>query len=234
LKDKVSTKTQPLIKTKTKTKTFAIPKTEDFTDTKTMFATDVLTATQTQTKTLTQTKPQVATETATQTKTQPLTETLVETKLQTKPQTQTETELLTKPQTKIKTKIITEEPTKPPIKLRMPDGTLKILNESQVKSIIAWKQGIMYKMIWSPYYDDNNKYNSRKPIKGVRYYTGIESATKSAIARGIPPELIEKNMGIVRISFITPRGSNKPQLKFKSRRLSNKKRNSPSISIMRY
>ena len=91
------------------------------------------------------------------------------------------------------------------IRLPMPDGDVLTLTDEQAKSIIAWKQGIMYKMIWSPYGKDNI-YNSRKPLAGVKYYKGVGSASRSAIARGVPQETIKRDMGIVDIEITTAKG----------------------------
>jgi hypothetical protein len=67
----------------------------------------------------------------------------------------------------------------------------------------------MYKAIYEPY-GKKNIINSRKPIEGVKYYEGIGSAAKSAIARGIPPEVINRDMGIVDIKFTMDSKKKKP------------------------
>jgi hypothetical protein len=83
------------------------------------------------------------------------------------------------------------------IRLSLPDK-YKNLTDSQIASMIAWKQGIMYKAIYEPY-GQKDVINTRKPISDVPYLEGIGSAAKSAIARGIPPEVINRDMGVVDI-----------------------------------
>ena len=121
------------------------------------------------------------------------------------------------------------------------------LSQDQIKSIIAWKHGIMYKMIWYPYDKKENIYNSRKPIAGVKYLKGVGSASESAIARGVPPEVIKRTMGIVEITFTTAKGkkpvltyapspmvqSGRPTTKARPKARKSTKVASPSISTMR-
>jgi hypothetical protein len=68
--------------------------------------------------------------------------------------------------------------------------------------MVAWKQGIMYKALYEPY-GKANILNTRKPIEGVSYHKGVGSAAASAVARGIPPEVINRDMGIVDIKITT-------------------------------
>jgi hypothetical protein len=87
----------------------------------------------------------------------------------------------------------------PPIKIGGKDYKL---SEEQIGSMIAWKQGIMYKAIYPPY-GKKDIINSRKPIEGVKYYEGAGSAQRSALSKGLPPEVVKRKMGIVTIEFNT-------------------------------
>lgn len=56
----------------------------------------------------------------------------------------------------------------------------------------------MYKAIYHPY-GKHDEINTRQAIDGVPYLRDVGSAAKSAIVRGIPPEVINRDMGIVDI-----------------------------------
>ena len=71
-------------------------------------------------------------------------------------------------------------------------------------------------MIYPPYHQQDI-INTRKPIPGVKYYSGAKSAAKSITTiGGNVPVLIQRDMGIVDLRIRTPRGAKKPRLKFKS------------------
>lgn len=148
-----------------------------------------------------QTKTQTQTQLQTQAKLQTQTEPMTQLKTQTKLQTRLEPQLIAK--TGITNRI--SEPIIPKIRLSLPSG-YENLTDTQIMSMIAWKQGIMYKAIYQPY-GKNDIINTRKPINGVKYYKGVGSAAKSAIARGVPPEVINRDMGIVDIKITTKVGS---------------------------
>lgn len=138
---------------------------------------------------------------------------MVEAKLETMPElkTQLQAKLLAKTAVRIAERVKTRRPL--PFKLKLPDGTTLELTKEQYDGIIAWKQGWVYKMIYPPYGEDD-AVNSRKPIAGVQYAKGVGSAQKSAIAKGQPKEVVTRDMGVVDIKFVTPRGARKPKLKF--------------------
>lgn len=135
--------------------------------------------------------------------------------------------------TPIPTRIIIDGGT---VKIPKPDGSGSFeLTKKQWDSVIAWKQGFMYKMIWTPYGEDDI-YNSTKPISGVKYYEGIGSAAKSAVAKGIPPEVISRHMGIVTVQFKSSGVlDDKPKLVFKRRNVAkskSKRKPHASVSIL--
>lgn len=98
----------------------------------------------------------------------------------------------------------------------LPSGKKLSLTKKQWEGIIAWKQGIMYKMIYPPYGADDIV-NSRKTLAGVKYYSGAGSAYKSVIAKGgVVPREVLRDMGIMDLRFRTTRPtSKKPKLFYK-------------------
>jgi len=80
--------------------------------------------------------------------------------------------------------------------------------------MVGWKQGFIYKLIW-PNYGQNNITNTRKPIPGVPYHKGPESAYRSIVRLGgkVPPT-IRRDMGIMDLEIRTPKGG-KPKLIFR-------------------
>lgn len=119
-----------------------------------------------------------------------------------------------------------------PFRIPLPDGTTLKLTKKQWEGIIAWKQGFMYKMIYSPY-GKKNIVNSRKPLAGVKYFSGAGSAAKSIIAKGgVVPKVLLRDMGIMDIRFVTPKGGRKPKIHFK-RDIKQRTTVTPEISTMR-
>lgn len=173
LLNKTETALQNQIATKTATQTK--------TQTKTALATQTQTATQTATKTATQTATKTATKTATQTKTKlallPKLATTTALKTATQTATETPTRTTTKPATpkyiptpkitktptgKVPTGRTPEEPTgkkpkpkkpKPPPRLRLPGRKTEKeeWTRKEIKSAIAWKQGVTIIALKSPY-----------------------------------------------------------------------------------
>lgn len=118
----------------------------------------------------------------------------------------TVTRLITPPRTKIK---LTS-----PITVTLPDGSKHTLTPEEIAGVVGWKQGFIYRAIWPPY-GENNVTHSRKPILGIPYYKGAESAYRSIIRRGgkLPPT-IARDMGIMDVIIESSRYG-KPRLIFK-------------------
>lgn len=78
------------------------------------------------------------------------------------------------------------------------------LTDFEKESAIAWKQGIMFRMRYYPYRHEDMK-NTRKPIDGVKYYEGPESAYKSVkvLYPGIVPADMTFEMGLFKTNFKT-------------------------------
>jgi len=136
-----------------------------------------------------------------------------------------------KVKTAVKQAIRRVTPLRVKIPLKLPgDETLK-LTIKQYAGILAWKQGIMYKMIYPPY-GEKNIINSRKPIAGVKYSSGVGSAYKSIIAKGgTIPKVILRDLGIFDIRIVTPKGG-KPKLHYK-RDIKQRTRTTPGITGVR-
>ena len=102
-----------------------------------------------------------------------------------------------------------------PIILKGRDG--QPLTKEQLLGSMAWKQGIMYKL-WYPPFGQDDMINSRTPFPGVQNYSGFKSAYKSLIRRtpGVIPPEISRSMGMF---TTTIKGGDKaggqPQLVYK-------------------
>lgn len=209
--------------------------TRRITDTKQLTTTLVVTTTAIQNaiKAATQGATQVQIESQVKAALQPLTRILPATKLQTLTNTIVKTAAKTTAKTtpKVTPRIVPKlKIPVPPIPL--PGGGALELTREQLEGIIAWKQGIMYKMIYPPY-GQKQIVNSRKPLAGVHYYSGVGSALKSIIARGgrVPKEIL-RDMGIMDLRIVTPPGSRKPTIHFK-RDIYQRTRTTPQISTVR-
>lgn len=76
------------------------------------------------------------------------------------------------------------------------------LTDWQRESAVCWRQGVMYKMRYYPWRQEDI-INTRKPIEGVKYYEGPESAYKSVVQKypgRIPAEMSFK-MGVQTTTF---------------------------------
>jgi hypothetical protein len=116
------------------------------------------------------------------------------------------------PPTRLPPRIVAPRvPPKPPI-VRFEEAKKKLGDNI---GIIAWKQGFIYKLLYKPY-SQEDILNTRKPIEGVEYHTGIRSAYDSIIRRGgyVPP-IIRRSMGIYDIEISTMKDQRKPELRFR-------------------
>lgn len=91
------------------------------------------------------------------------------------------------------------------------------LTPEERSSIIAWKQGWCYKMIWKPY-GKEQRFNSRKPVEGVDYYKGKGSPQRSVVSFGIMPQKVGRDMGIQDVYFERTGSNKKPRMRFKADR----------------
>jgi len=119
---------------------------------------------------------------------------------------------------------------KPPI---LPKDRLSKLTKKQREGIIAWKQGFIYRLLYPPY-GVKDVIHSKKPLAGVKYYSGTKSAMKSIIAKHgyVPPEVL-RDMGIMDVIIRTPWGkTSKPKLYFK-RDIHQRTKTTPGISSIK-
>jgi len=174
-------------------------------------------------QTATQIKLQV--EQALQEQVQTVTQTQLKTDLQTELETipRIVTRLVTKVPPKVPVKVPGKVPPKtppktpprvpPPVVITLPDGSGQELTKEERRGAVGWKQGFMYKLIWPPY-GQNNIVNTRKPIKGIKYHTGPQSAYRSITKIGGKiPDTIKRDMGIMDITITTPK-TGKPSMRF--------------------
>ena len=246
LLSKVAAETEAIEETIQEIETFLKRKPATITETRTRTSTltrlNTKLATQVATLTALQTQLQLETQTQTQTQTQLQlalqTQTQTQLALQTALQTQTAlaTELATEvaTETELKTRPVVlrglpdmpklerpPEPTKPRKKIKPPflllNATGKELTSDELEGAVAWRQGIMYKLIYPPY-GKVNIINSRKPFPNMKIHTGADSAFKTLVQRGkgTLPKTIKRDMGIMDITIVTGVGrSKKPKMKFK-------------------
>lgn len=77
----------------------------------------------------------------------------------------------------------------------------KDVDEKQLEGMLAWKQGLFYVIHWKPFENEANAFWSREPIPGVKYFDGIGSAAKSAVALyGEIPKSVRIDMGIMDVT----------------------------------
>jgi len=74
------------------------------------------------------------------------------------------------------------------------------LTPNELEAAVAWKQGIMYKLIYPPY-GQGDILNSRHPFPGMHIHTGPNSAFETLIKtqRGRLPSTIVRDMGMMHI-----------------------------------
>jgi hypothetical protein len=181
----------------------------------------------TETNTNTQVQPKI--ETKTQTETNTNTQTNTGTKPQTKTQTKTETN--TKPTTETKPQISSGyNPPRPNSDInRPPNGKFKVpdivipkvnnpeyqysqLTTEQKNSKLAYKQGFIYIVRYSPYRDKIDVIYSRKPISGITYSKGIGSAQKSIVLNGSLPNDITFDQGAIDLTIKKTNEGNRPKM----------------------
>jgi hypothetical protein len=99
-------------------------------------------------------------------------------------------------------------------------GVDRKLNDDEVRNMIAWKQGLFYKLTIPPY--DKILTTSDK-IPGVPYHDGLKSAYESFIYKGKKfPNNISFDMGAVDINIRTVKS--KPKLSFNKDKQYNKRK----------
>jgi beta-phosphoglucomutase-like phosphatase (HAD superfamily) len=96
----------------------------------------------------------------------------------------------------------------------------KVLTKAELEASIAWKQGVMYKLIYPPY-GQNDIINSRVPFPGMRIHTGARSAFATLIRtqKGRLPSTIVRDMGMmhIRIEGGSRSTTSKPKMRFHER-----------------
>jgi len=114
-----------------------------------------------------------------------------------------------------------------------PQVAISRLTKKQREGIIAWKQGFIYRLLYPPY-GVKDVIHSKKPLAGVKYYSGAKSAMKSIIAKHgyVPPEVL-RDMGIMDVIIRTPwQKKSKPKIFFK-RDIHQRTKTTPGISGVR-
>jgi hypothetical protein len=100
----------------------------------------------------------------------------------------------------------------PPIIIRTKHGEV-VATQEKLEGAVAWKQGIMY-IAWVKPFTQRDILYTRKPIPGVKYFTGPGSAAKSIVATyGEVPDFLHAHMGVVDVN-IKGQGRNQPILTF--------------------
>ncbi len=92
----------------------------------------------------------------------------------------------------------------------------KKLTRGELEASVAWKQGIMYKLIYPPY-GQRDIINSRTPFPGMHIHTGARSAFETLIRtqRGRLPSTIVRDMGMMHIRIEAgDKFSGKPKMRF--------------------
>ena len=160
--------------------------------------------------------PSTAPVTRVVTSTSPLTSTKAQAKLSTPALTAVQT--ATTPVTPTGTTPTTPQPTKPII-IPLPDGTSVSLTREQYAGIVAWRQGIFYIIAYPPYGKSNIIY-TRKPVRGITYARGIDSAQRSAtvVGGGRLPHSFEVAMGITKVRVSPGAKRGKPKLTYRQRK----------------
>ena len=155
-------------------------------------------------------EPQVDTQTKTKIQAKTELQPQTQTRLQAKPISKTEMQTNTETQTDTNTEENNRYPkdgTFKPIILPLPSGRSVELTQQEFDGIVAWKQGFIY-ILKYPNYDKAHTIHTRKPIAGVKYYSGIGSAVKSFIVKnGSIPHDLKFSMGIEDVTI----RANKPQ-----------------------
>jgi hypothetical protein len=92
----------------------------------------------------------------------------------------------------------------------------KKLDPKQFEGMLAWKQGFVYQIRWKPF-GKTDVFYSREPIPEVKYFDGIGSAAKSAVALyGEIPKQVRVDMGIIDVNIFRGKDMDKPVLNFKA------------------
>jgi len=113
-----------------------------------------------------------------------------------------------------------------------PKVAISKLTKAQREGLIAYKMGWCYKVFFPPYGQDDI-IHSKKPMQGVKYFSGPGSAMKSIIARHgpVPPE-VRRDMGMMHVIIRTPwEKTSKPRIYF--RRKHKKASTTPGITGVR-
>jgi len=96
----------------------------------------------------------------------------------------------------------------------------KVLTQAELEASIAWKQGIMYKLIYPPY-GQSDIINSRVPFPGMHIHSGVRSAFATLIRtqKGRLPSTIVRDMGMMHIRIEGGGRSTtaKPKMRFHER-----------------
>jgi hypothetical protein len=127
----------------------------------------------------------------------------------------TKTATQVKPATKTKVTTKTPIPIPIPITVTTASGKERELTKKDIAGSIGWKQGFNYRLLLPPTWgaNDNDVVNSRKPIPGIPYHSGVKSAYRSIVKLGGKvPQVLMRDMGIMDVTIRTTKG--KPRLIF--------------------
>jgi len=87
----------------------------------------------------------------------------------------------------------------PNIVIRMKNG--RALTAEEIKGAVAWKQGVMYKLVFPPY-GQNDVVNSRSPFQGIVAHANARNAYETLVTKhqGKLPSTIVRHMGMMTFS----------------------------------
>jgi len=87
----------------------------------------------------------------------------------------------------------------PNIAIRMKNG--RALTAEEIKGAVAWKQGVMYKLVFPPY-GQNDVVNSRSPFQGIVAHANARNAYETLVTKhqGKLPSTIVRHMGMMTFS----------------------------------
>lgn len=103
----------------------------------------------------------------------------------------------------------------PHIIITGPGGKKRKLTKQERAGSVQWRQGLIYKLWYPPYRQQNIK-NSRRPFPGILMVSGPRSAYRTIMRLGgVLPRVISRGMGIVDITVTTPGPLSRPVISFK-------------------
>lgn len=102
-------------------------------------------------------------------------------------------------ETNVEPEVSVAEESNPNIVIRMKNG--RALTAEEIKGAVAWKQGVMYKLVFPPY-GQNDVVNSRSPFQGIVSHANARNAYETLVTKhqGKLPSTIVRHMGMMTFS----------------------------------